>query len=115
MKKPTFIDDDEGKGKGRKLAEEKSTAADGRKPKIASSDPVFQLIWKGAGKELKRTIFFVNPFPDSESYELLPLKIYTEATRKVSNLGCYKKGEVRARAERAYGVDWASGVSHSDL
>lgn len=78
---------------------------------LATSDPLFQLIWKRAGKELKRSIFFKNPFPDTENYELLPLEIYATATREVSKLGCYKKEEARSRAREAYNAEWASSVS----
>lgn len=84
-------------------------AASGRKPGLAGSDPLFQLVWKWANKELKRSIFFLNPFPDSEEYDLLPLDAYTEALRLVSKIACYS--DAQSRAKEKYNTHWASAVS----
>ena len=51
----------------------------------------------------------LNPFPDSEEYDLLPLGVYTEATRQVSKIACYK--DAQSQAKKEYNSDWASGVS----
>jgi hypothetical protein len=107
-----LIDDEEDEAATGKPTEEKNAAATGRKPKLATSDPLFQHIWKRAGKELKRSVFFVNPFPDSEDYELLPLQVYTTAADSVGKLNCYKKDNVRSQARKAYTSEWASSVSH---
>jgi hypothetical protein len=104
-----MIDDDEDTGRH---AGEKNVAASGRKPKVASSDPLFQLIWKRASKELKRSIFFNNPFPNSEDYELLPLHVYASASCEVSQIGCYKKEDALSRARNTFNAEWASSVGH---
>jgi hypothetical protein len=94
-----------------KVPAEKAIAANGRKPPNATSEPLFQLIWRRATKELKRRIFFVNPFPDTESYEALPMDVYTAATEAISEKGCYKKSDVEKRAQAEYSIEWSSSVS----
>jgi hypothetical protein len=108
--KPAFFDNDnEVDEKPRIPTDEKTMAANGRKPKLAGSDPLFQLVWRWAGRELKRSVFFSNLFPDSEEYDVLPLDVYTEAARQVSKLACYK--DAQSRATQEYNTDWSSSVS----
>ncbi|KAF9790596.1 hypothetical protein BJ322DRAFT_1017270 [Thelephora terrestris] len=111
--KPAFVDDgddNEVDEKMRAPTDEKTTVATGKKPKLAGSDPLFQLVWRWVGKELKRSVFFSNPFPDSEEYDLLPLDVYTEAARQVSKIACYK--DTRSRAKQEYNTDWSSSLTH---
>lgn len=95
--------------------EEKIIVTNGRKPKLASGDPFFQLVWKQVATELKRSICFANPFPDTTSYELLPMNIYSVAARRVSRLDCFEKEDERERARREWSTAWGSGVSHHNL
>jgi len=74
------MDDDKDDMKPRRPKDEKKLAPAGHKPKLAASDPIFQLIWATANKELKRFVFFVNPFPNPEDYDLLPQRVYARAT-----------------------------------
>ena len=103
------MDNDEADRKMRSPTDEKTTATNGKKPKLTGSDPLFQLVWRWVGKELKRSIFFSNPFPDSEEYDLLPLEVYTEAAHQVSKIACYK--DAQSQAKKEYNSDWAWGVS----
>ena len=107
-KRPAFADDDEERSS--KSAERSGTAT-GRKPKAAINDPFFQLVWKQAGKELRRYIFFTNAFPDSATYDSLPLKVYAIAVRAVSKTGCYDKELSREEGRKEFNIDWSSGVS----
>ncbi|KAF9784117.1 hypothetical protein BJ322DRAFT_1021824 [Thelephora terrestris] len=106
-----FIDDGEDEEKPKKLAE-KTVSANGRKPKIVMSDPIFELIWRQANKELKRSVFFIDPFPDSESYEALPMEVYATATRFVGKMGCYQREEVRRQAQEEYNAEWSTSLTH---
>ena len=110
FEKLILIDDDEDEMKA-KSPMEKNTAASGRKPKLSKSSPLFQHIWKYVSKELKRTFFFIDPFPNSEDYELLPMEVYKKAISSVGGLGCYNKDEVRSQARKAYNFEWGSSVS----
>lgn len=111
FKKPAFIDDEEEEVKPRRPTGEKNATA-GRKPKITASDPIFDQIWKTASKELKRYIFFVNPFPNSGDYDLLPQRVYNKATNLIRQSGYrYTKG-VESQARQVYSAEWSSGVSH---
>jgi hypothetical protein len=68
---PKFVnsdsDDEPPAGKRHRAA-----AGDGKKPAIAKEDPVFGVVYKNAGLELKRHIYFVNAFPTSAESDNLP-------------------------------------------
>lgn len=93
-------------------SKEKQTAVGRKKPRLAISNPFFKQIWKRASKELKRSVFFINPFPDSDAYETLPLDVYAIAIREVSERECYDKDEALSQARQVYNNEWTSGVSH---
>lgn len=105
-KKPAFIDDED-----KEKPSKSSASGTGRKPDIASSDLFFQLVWKQVGIELKRFIFFIDAFPDSATYDALPLEVFTTAVHAVSKTGCYNEKTAHARGEKEFNTDWSSSVS----
>jgi len=120
FEKPKLIDDDDdddddSRSKPRGPTSKKNLTTTGRKPKLATTDTLFEQIWKSANKELKRFVYFVNPFPNSEDYDLLPQRVYKKATDRVRQSGYRYIKDVDSRAREAYGSEWSSSVSHSPL
>ena len=114
FKRPELIDDEDGdvERKPREPTGKKSLTATGRKPKLTATDTLFEQIWKSANKELKRFIYFVNPFPNSEDYDLLPRRAYIRATNLVRQSSHRYIGNIDSRAREAYSPEWSSSVSH---
>lgn len=98
--------------KPRQPKDKKKVTAAGRKLKLAGTDPIFQQIWKSANKELKRYIFFIDPFTNPEDYDLLPQQVYKRATTLVGRLGYRYVEDLEAWARKEYSPEWSSGVSH---
>jgi hypothetical protein len=103
---PKFInsdsDDEPPAGKQHQAA-----AGDGKKPAIAKEDPVFGVIYKNAGLELKRHIYFVNAFPTSAESDNLPCKVYNYGVNFMIKSKLFGQDKLQG-IEKAFDGKWLS-------